>query len=300
MSTTKRQDWLLSHSRQSNTIVNHNYKLSNDRKAVTVSVTSGKGGVGKTSVAIKMAKLLAKQGSKTLLIDCDYNLSNTQLKLNLPIKNDFYSLISSKKPFDECLHKDGNFHLLSGCNGDLELFDASIDLDRFIVDIIATHESEYDYIILDCAAGLEKVTLNLNAYTDYRFFVVTPDKSSITDSYSLIKILAKKYAITDNHLIVNKVSGSKQYQKIVKSMTDTVDYYLQGKLKAMGGIQFYDVAVDLFDGILVNDADSKIQRNFLKIIERFVEEHLRSGGMSMHSKTYAETCKSEQEVQSPI
>ena len=67
------------------------------KKAQIISITGGKGGVGKTSIAIKMSQLLANSKSKVLLIDMDTNLSNTSIKLGVPINNDFYSLLTNEK-----------------------------------------------------------------------------------------------------------------------------------------------------------------------------------------------------------
>ena len=73
-----------------------------------LAITNQKGGVGKTSVSLKMSKTLSELGYKVLLIDCDSNLGNTAIRLGLPINNSFYSLLSASKTFDECIHKNGN------------------------------------------------------------------------------------------------------------------------------------------------------------------------------------------------
>ena len=136
--------------------------------------------------------------------------------------NSFYSLVRGDISLEDCLYKDRNFHLLSACNGSLALFESDIELDKSILGIISTHKEKYEYVILDCPADISSSTLSLNAYCDDRFLVVVPDKSSITDTYSFIKILAEKYGINENCLIVNKVSHIRQYHKIVKTLGDTV------------------------------------------------------------------------------
>ncbi len=248
------------------------FEIKKSKKAKTISVTSGKGGVGKTSLSLKCAQNLAKKGYRTLLIDCDYNLSNTVIKLGLPLNNDFYSLISAKKDFDECIHKMGNFHLLSACNGSLDLFDKGESLDSFIIDIINSHENDYDYIVLDCAAGVGKETLNLNAYCDYRFVVVTPDKSSITDSYSLIKILKNKFGVTRNHLLINKVSSNQQFKKMVKTLSETVENFLSSRLSVLGGVEYISSSVDQFDKIINESEKNSFSKNIDKVIHKFTEE----------------------------
>lgn len=257
-------DWLVSQNKY------QSKKTSS--KAKTISITAGKGGVGKTSVAVKMARLLADSGYKVLLLDCDTNLSNTVVKLGLPITNYFYELVSAQREFDDCLHKDGNLHLLSGCNGSIDLFNKSLEVDRIIIDILVNHERDYDYIILDCPAGITKETLTLNAYSDYRFVVVTPDKSSVTDSYSLIKILNKEFGVNDNHLLINKVSSEPQYQRMIKTLSETVETFLKCRLHILGGIKKEETPVDQFDSVLLHQENSSLHKNFVKIVSKFTEE----------------------------
>lgn len=258
-------DWLVSQNK-------YQSKKTSGR-ATTISVTAGKGGVGKTSISVKMAKVLSGLGYKVLLLDCDANLSNTVVKLGLPITNYFYELVSGQRDFHDCLHKDGNLHLLAGCNGSLELFKKSLEIDRLIIDILVNHEREYDYIILDSPAGISKETLTLNAYSDYRFVVVTPDKSSVTDSYSLIKILNKEFGVNDNHLFVNKISSEPQYQRMIKTLSETVETFLRCRLHILGYLNKEELPVDQFDACLLHQENNSLHKKFVNIVTKFTEEN---------------------------
>ncbi len=242
------------------------------REMMTISVTGGKGGVGKTSVSLKIAKDLADSGAKVLLIDCDYNLSNTAIKLGLPIQNTFYSLVTAEKQFDECLYKDGSFHLLSACNGSLDLFDSQFKLEELIIDVVNEHGHEYDYIVLDCPAGLQRESITLNAYCDKRVVVVTPDRSSITDSYSLMKVLAMKFGIKENHLLVNMTSSKSQYNRVVKTLSETVENFLGCRTQILGGIPRLNVSASEFDSTFLNLGKNDHQKIFLKVISKLTEE----------------------------
>jgi flagellar biosynthesis protein FlhG len=221
-----------------------------------------------------MAKLLAQDGYKVLLVDCDTNLSNTSVKLGIPLKDDFYALVTAQKNFDECLYKEGNFHLLAACNGDLSLFDSKLEIDKIILDIVAAHEADYDVILLDSPAGLTREALTINAYSDFRMVVVTPDKASITDSYSLIKVLKNRYGVNENHLVLNKISSAPQYQRLVGAFIETVDRFLQCRTHVLGSLSFVDQSVDRFDRMLLKDAGSELSKDFNKILKRFTEENL--------------------------
>jgi flagellar biosynthesis protein FlhG len=280
MSTKNATEWLMSHKRfdahQLKKIPNRTY---------SIAVTSGKGGVGKTSVSIKMAKVLAEDGYRVLLVDFDTNLSNTAIKLGLPINDNFYDLLSAKKSFEDCIYSDGNFHLLSACNGNMNMLDNEVGLDKIVIDIMGEHENEYDFILLDCPAGLSKESLSLSAYCDFRFVVVTPDRSSITDSYSLIKILNQKYGVTENHLLLNKVSSNRQYERLVKSLSETVSNFLTCRLEILGGLSFENLEVDHFDRLLLKDAGSKIHKNFLKVVKRFTEKDIGTSFSNQDEKS---------------
>jgi len=243
-----------------------------DHKCVTISVTAGKGGVGKTSAALKWSLLLAEQGKKVLLIDCDFNLSNTTIKLGLPLNDNFVDLISGRKSFSSCLYKKGNLSLLSGCNGSIDLLEKGSMLESFITEVISHHKHKFDVVILDCPAGISSTTLILGAYCDHRFIIVTPDKSSITDSYSLIKIMKTKYGITENHLIVNKVESKQQYKKVVRTISETVENYLSCRTVILGGVKKYEGNIESFDQMLLAEKNSIFHKNFLKILDRFSEQ----------------------------
>ena len=187
--------WLQSFNSEKKLSDHNHEKYVQKLQGKTIAVTGGKGGVGKTSITLKMAKDLSAQGQKVLIIDCDSNLGNTSIKLGLPLTNMFYDLVSGSKSFDQCLYKDGNLHLLSACNGSLDLFNEQLKIEQIVTDIISCHKKDYDFIFLDCPAGISKEIMTINAYCDHRILIVTPDKSSITDSYSQIKILNNFFSI---------------------------------------------------------------------------------------------------------
>ncbi|MBG08852.1 MAG: hypothetical protein CME68_08850 [Halobacteriovoraceae bacterium] len=266
------QSWLISQNSSYRDIKNKKPK----RKASTIAVTSGKGGVGKTTISLKMSKVLSKMGYRVLLIDCDYNLSNTVVKLGIPVNNNFFKYINKEKSLDDCIYKDGNFHLISGCNGSLDLFNCSVKLENSILEILGQKESCYDYILLDCPAGISKENLIINAYCDYRIVVVVPDKSSITDSYSLIKILSLNHGIHSNHLLLNKITSKKQYNKIVKSLGDTVQNFIDCRLNILGGIPSEKNSTELFEEIIFNTEKTKLHEKFCNVIKKFTDEASRT------------------------
>jgi flagellar biosynthesis protein FlhG len=293
----KTSEWLQSFtSKEAAQQIINDKNLKSIRKtgAIKISVTGGKGGVGKTSIALKMAKELSFKNYRVLVVDCDYNLANTAIKLGIPLDNTFFSLLSAEKTFDECLYKDGNFHLLSACNGSLDLFESKLNLEEIILDIINEHQFNYDFILLDCPAGINKETLVLNAYSDQRFIVVTPDKSSITDSYSLAKILSTRFGIKENHLLVNMYNTKKQYERVVKTMSETIENFLGCRTQILGGIPRLDVKNCEFDKNFLFNRQNVSHQEFCKVINRYTEQMSRT--MSGQDCTISLNAGFEQEV----
>lgn len=288
----KTSEWLQSFS---SSVPSKKNDLRDIRKfgCTKVSITGGKGGVGKTSIALKTAQELAVAGFRTLLIDCDSNLSNTAIKLGLPLDNKFEKIIAGEAAFEDCLIRHGNFHLLPACNGSVELFETKLRLDEIIIDIINSHEHEYDFILLDCPAGLSREALTLNAYCDHRWIVVTPDKSSITDSYSLVKLLSTRFGIKENHLLVNMYQTDKQFQKVVLTLSETIENFLGARTHILGGIQKFDVSSEGFDTFFLSEEQNAFQKNFVKLLYGFTE---KVGGPLMAQFSGASQMAFEQDV----
>ena len=250
-----------------------------NKSAFKIAISSGKGGVGKTSISLKMCKTLTELGYKTLLIDCDYNLSNTAIKLGLPVGNHFWELLNAQKTFDECLFRDGNFHLLPACNGHMELFDSQLKFDEIILDIIQSHENDYDFILLDNPAGMSRETCVLSAYCDERIIIVTPDRSSIMDSYSLVKVLKNKFSVKQNHLLVNMYLGTKQFQNVVKTFSETAENFLQVRTCILGGVRKIDFYNEEFDQFFLNNKENPTHQEFHKVLKNFTDS-IGKGGES--------------------
>ena len=240
--------------------------------AKMVCITGAKGGVGKTSIALKLSLELAERGRRTLLIDCDCNLSNTAIKLGLPLNDSFLRLLNCNISFDDALYKRGNFHLLSSCNGSFELFEEEYSFNGHWGRFISDQKSNYDYIIFDSPSGITPHTAFLASYCDDRIFVLNPDCSSITDAYSLIKIIRHKFAIKENYLVVNKVQNKNQFDRVIKTVSETAENYLNVRSHILGALSFSNEKHEDFDRQLLYGKKNLINENFKVILRKFLEK----------------------------
>ena len=227
--------------------------------------------MGKTSISALLGKKLADRGYKVLLIDCDYNLSNLGIKFGLPIVNDASAWLDSASSLDDVVTKQGKLHLLPACNGHLDLYENPVHLDSVVIQILVAAERRYDFVITDCAAGINKDTLAINAYSDRRLVVVTPDKSSITDSYSLIKILKKRFGVSENDLVLNKVKNQSQASKIIRSLQETAFSFIDSRLVPMGHVEQFSGEVQEFDAMMWNEEKSAFNDSVTKLVDAYTD-----------------------------
>lgn len=267
MTQTQLQRWLLSNNKYA-----QKSKSQLRRQCTSVSIISGKGGVGKTSVAAKMSYQLSRVGNKVLLIDCDYNLSNCSLKLGIPLLNKFEDYLFGPTTFEDCLFKMENLHIFSGANGSHQILNQHFKISEIIIDIIVQNEKNYDYIIVDSPAGLSKDILAINAYTDQRIVILTPDRSSLTDSYSLIKLLNSNFGIQENLVLANKVENSSQYKETVGTLVKTVNRFLNCRLNVLGKISRVKFSEKDFDHQFIFGEKISLIKEFDKVIKKLSDE----------------------------
>ncbi len=252
-------DWLIQFNRKKN------------HGCTTVSICSGKGGVGKTSICLRMARELAESGYKTLVVDCDYNLSNISLKLGLNFQSKFSSYLENQISLSDCLLRVENFWILPTCNGDWSIFDQHKRVNTELIKILDILEAEYDFILLDCPAGIHKENVNLFAYGQQQIVVLTPDRSSLADAYSMIKILNQRYGISKIHICINQVQDSIQGKRVLHSIDSTVQRFLSCQLNLLGTLPKVNYRAEFFDLEFIFRENNTIYNNFLKIRENFID-----------------------------
>jgi flagellar biosynthesis protein FlhG len=231
-----------------------------------LAVTGAKGGVGKTLMALRLLKECSMAGHKTLLIDCDWNLSNSLIKLNILPNNNFYDLLMGKKSFFECLHRYHNGHILPALNGHTQLLKKKYPLKELIFDIIDEYKDFFHYFILDLPSGLDPDIVHLTSKCHKKIFLITPDKSSLTDSYSLMKVLKMRHETQEFHMIINRVRKNESIERIKKSMSETVKNYLEGHVDYLGYIPEINKSTGDFDGYFLNESNHFSSVNFSKLI----------------------------------
>ncbi|MCC2677557.1 MAG: flagellar biosynthesis switch protein [Pseudobdellovibrio sp.] len=203
-----------------------------------LSVTSGKGGVGKTSIVSNMAVSLAKQGKRVLVFDGDLGMANVDIFFGVHPQKNLQDVMEGA-PLRECLTPVAqNLDLLAGGSGLYGLCHLNAFQRREILAHIAEMNYSYDYLLIDTSPGLHDHVLHLNSVADECMVIITPDPSSFTDAYALIKVLHQKYRAQKFSIICNQVSDEKAGAQLYLRFADVAQQFLPIRLNYKKTVPF--------------------------------------------------------------
>ena len=168
-------------------------RVDQKKTARIISVTSGKGGVGKTSLSVNLAAHLSKQGTKILLIDADLGLSNVEIMLGVTPSYTLKDVIKHGKDIEDVIiNGPYNLDFISGGNGFLELAELSeVEREEILIKIHKLEEL-YDIIIIDTGAGISKNVTAFLTISDEIIVITTSEPTALTDAYSIMKVISEE------------------------------------------------------------------------------------------------------------
>lgn len=196
-------------------------------KTRVISVTSGKGGVGKTTLAVNLALAAQQAGTATVLLDADLGLANIDIVLGVYPPHNLLHVLRGEKSIGEivCPGPMG-LRLVAGGSGWVELANSNTaQLGRFIAGL-AELDSTSDLIIIDTGAGLADSVLSFLKASEEIIVVTTPEPTAITDAYAMIKIASKQEA-KRIHVIVNRAQSRQQAEAVFGKIAATAKRFLQ-------------------------------------------------------------------------
>ena len=191
------------------------------RRATVIAVTSGKGGVGKSNIAVNLAIKLASASKRVVLLDADLGLANADVLCNIDLPSNLSHVISQKRELsDVMVAGPGGFQLIGGASGLARMADLS-DYDRQrLVSALAELEARTDIILIDTGAGISPNVLSFTRCADQVLVVTTPEPTAITDAYAVIKVISRDAPERPLSLLVNQVrqngEGQLVYERIAK------------------------------------------------------------------------------------
>ncbi|MCX7842611.1 MAG: MinD/ParA family protein [Clostridia bacterium] len=202
-----------------------------------ITVTSGKGGVGKTNVTINLAIALSEMGYRVVILDVDFGLANIDVLFGIIPKYTLLDVIHNDMSILEILAEGPkNIKFISGGSGVEELVKLDkIQIERFIENI-ALLDKISDVIIIDTGAGLSDNVMSFVMAADEVLLVTTPEPTSITDAYALIKMVSNRNKEKLIRVIVNRAENSNEAIDILNKLAVVSDKFLSLKLHSLGYI----------------------------------------------------------------
>ncbi|MBE9913234.1 MinD/ParA family protein [Paenibacillus donghaensis] len=214
-------------------------RLSNagQRTAKLITVTSGKGGVGKSNFTLNFALALQSLGKKVLVFDADIGMANIDVLMGVSAEYNLYHLLRREKRIDEIIERGPGFlSFIAGGSGMSELFSLSQSDLNYFTEEIERIAGEMDYIIFDTGAGLSKENFNFIYSSDECLVVTTPEPTSITDAYALIKVVSSKGNDTAFKLIVNRAGDEREADQTADKIMMAAQRFLKVQISMLGYI----------------------------------------------------------------
>ena len=209
----------------------------NKKTPLTLCVTSGKGGVGKTSFTVNFALALSRNGHRVLVVDGDMGLANVDVLLRLSVKHNIRDLLENGgDPRQALIFARPNLAVLPGSSGVPQMVSLGHQQQRRLADFITTVAADFEYVLIDTAAGIGSSVLWYNRFADHNIFLLSPDPTSMTDAYALIKLLSQDYGIRRFNLVLNLVRDAREGNHTVKTISRVTQRFLGLELAHIGTI----------------------------------------------------------------
>ncbi len=209
--------------------------------ARVLAVTSGKGGVGKTSISVNLAIEIAKMGKRVVILDADFGLANVEVMLGIRPRFGLLDLIHEHMDIRDIITKGSNdIGFISGGSGVAELAALDNDSIKLLISELGKLDKMYDVVIIDTGAGITDSVMEFVMVSPEVLLVVTPEPTSITDAYSLLKVLRKKENFNPLyktiHVVSNRVNSMGEGEEIYNKINTVSSKFLNTKLHFLGSV----------------------------------------------------------------
>ncbi|MBP1991319.1 MinD/ParA family protein [Paenibacillus eucommiae] len=208
---------------------------NNTRETRVITVTSGKGGVGKSNFTLNFALTLQSRGYKVLVFDADIGLANIDVLMGVSSKYSLYHLLKKEKTIWEIIQKGYNdLEFIAGGSGFNDLLRLTEEELEYFAQQVNQLNGYVDFIIFDTGAGLSKETLKFILAAEDTIVVTTPEPTSITDAYAIIKMVNSMGHKVSFTLVINRVTDLKEGKYTADKISMVAKQFLQIDIPTLG------------------------------------------------------------------
>lgn len=240
-------------------------------KCKTFAISSGKGGVGKSSVALNLALSLSKMGAKVGLVDADTGLANINIMLGIQPKFTLADVISGEKSISDVVLKGPlGLSIIPSASGISEYAELNAAQLQTLASAIASLEAEFDYLLIDTAAGIHQGVCHFIRASHEAVIVITPEPTSLTDSFSLIKTLKNQEHQRTLRVLVNQCKDQDQAREVYLRLAGAVKKYLGSPIRYLGFLRSDEAlrsAISLQRPVALYPSTDPSSRCFLRLAE---------------------------------
>lgn len=206
-------------------------------KSRMITVSSGKGGVGKSNLTLNLAINLAKHGKKIAIIDADFGMANIEVLYGKVPSRSLANVLKGENTISEIITTGPEgISLVSGGSGINELANLSDMQIEILLESFMYLDEKYDIILIDTGAGASDRVTSMVRASQETIILTTPEPTSLTDSYALIKILKKMDNVPEMYMVINRVEDKKEGEEIYYKLNRVSHRFLGLELKLLGYI----------------------------------------------------------------
>lgn len=213
--------------------------MNNPKPVKVISVSGGKGGVGKSNLTVNLAVSLAKRGQKVLIMDADLGLANVDIMLGLRVEKNLSHLVRGECSLQDIIIEGPyGLKIIPASSGTKEMAQLSEMEHVGLIRAFSELSDEVDTLIVDTAAGIADNVISFAQASQDLMVVVCDEPTSITDAYALIKILSQEHDLFRFRIVANMVRTPEEGKSLFKKLTRVTDQFLDVALDYVGSIPF--------------------------------------------------------------
>lgn len=212
-----------------------------NKATFSIAILSGKGGVGKSNISVNLGYALNMLARDVVLFDCDMGLANIDILLGISPESFLQHIFLSDTPLEDIVYpiaenSKHRYDLIPANSGLGNFAELDADTRDMLCERINPFAASYDVLLMDISAGISPTAINLSSRTDMRLVVVTPEPTSITDSYALMKVMSKDLGVRDFHIVVNQAETNDEATATFARLSMVCDHFLGFKPVFLGTI----------------------------------------------------------------
>ncbi len=207
------------------------------RATKTIAVCSGKGGVGKSNVALNLSIMLSSAGNRVALVDADMGMANLDVLLNADIQGDISHVVAGTKRLEDVVvDLPSGVQFVAGASGLARLANLSEFQRTRLAEELTQLEADNDLIIIDCGAGIGPDVLQFASGADIVLVVTTPEPTAITDAYGMIKALSRRGYIGSLSVLTNQADNRQEGRATYQRLAEVAKRFLDIRIFDAGYI----------------------------------------------------------------